>query len=79
MILLLSGDVDFNIQPTEARLSRVMHIELWAGPDYFSLRLHCIEHLSSPTLRAVKIIESLFEKALGLGVQAMKMERSGVC
>ena len=61
----LSGDVDFNIQPAEARLSRVIHIELWAAPDYFSLRLHCIEHLSSPTLRAVKIIESLFEKALG--------------
>ena len=33
--------------------------------------------LSSPTLRAVEIIESLFEKALGLSVQAMKMERSG--
>ena len=32
--------------------------------------------LSSPTLRAVEIIESLFEKALGLSVQAMKMERS---
>ena len=33
--------------------------------------------LSSPTLRTVEIIESLFEKALGLSVQAMKMERSG--
>ena len=32
--------------------------------------------LSSPTLRAVEIIETLFEKALGLSVQAMKMVRS---
>ena len=42
----LSGDVDFNIQPAEAQLSRVMHIELWAlaAPDCFSLSLYCIEY-----------------------------------
>ena len=42
VILLLSGDVDFNIQPAEAWLSRVMHIELWAAPDCFSLSLNYI-------------------------------------
>ena len=65
----LSGDVDFNIQPAEAQLSRVMHIELWAlaAPDCFSLiklifywipdRCSCYHHPLWELSRLLKVVD----------------------